>query len=89
MIIKKFQTLVDFTAQYGGTVDELFNVALGNGIGITDDVAPGVEMKVEAADLAVSKYYAGSSLDITSNAFAIPIPGGIGYMQIGTNFIVS
>lgn len=88
MILKKNQSLVDFVAQYSGTVDELFTVAVGNGIGITDEVAPGTALVVAAVELRVTKYFAGSLLDVCTNETIPATLGGIGYMQMGTNFII-
>lgn len=85
--IKKNQTLLDFATQNGGAVSELFNVAVANGTGITDSVAAGTELAVETAQKRTSQFYQNNELDITTNE--ANVQGGIGYMQIGTNFIVS
>jgi hypothetical protein len=89
MIIKRGQTILDFTAQYAGKVDELFKVAIGNNTGITDFIAPGTELAVTPVALDVVKYFTGSQLDVISFLDDNTELGGIGYMQIGTNFIVS
>lgn len=85
--IKNRQTVVDFTTQNAGDIESLFNVAEANGIGITDDVAPGTLLSVETTDNKVSGFYEGSELDITTTDKGAQ-PGGIGYMQIGSSFII-
>lgn len=88
MILKKNQTILDFTIQFAGAVDELFNVALANGVSITEDIAAGTDLIVQAANLRVTKYFTGSSLDIATLAGYDLLPDGIGYMQIGASFRV-
>lgn len=88
MPVKKNQTFIDFAVQHSGAIDEIINTAILNGIGITDDVAPGTILKVEPTVTRVTKVFTTGNLDITSNMKDMPM-GGIGYMQIGTNFIVS
>jgi hypothetical protein len=90
-IIKKHQNIVDFTAQQAGSVEALFSVSVLNGISITGDVEPGTNLKTAAplnnkvvADLI--KY----EVDIVSDPIMeATIQGGIGFMQIGNDFIVS
>lgn len=90
-VIKKQQTPIDFTAQYAGSVEGLFETAMSNGISITDQPNPGSEMKIEVIEKQTTAFYAGSELDITGafSRSAYVRLGGIGYMQIGNDFIVS
>ena len=83
------QTLVDVALQTAGSTEALFDVALANGISITDDIVPGnayagaevVDNKVVLLFQGVQKPASGITTMIRQ--------GGIGYMQIGNNFIVS
>jgi hypothetical protein len=95
-IIKKRQTLVDFVTQHtGGSADELFKTALDNGISPTDDIQPGTALvttvvKQDVVDLFANKDSGSAPIDIISNVDVNEIvQGGIGYMKIGSSFIVS
>lgn len=90
-IIKKHQNIVDFTTQQAGSVEALFAVAVLNSISVTGNVELGTNLKMAApvnkkvvADLI--KY----EVDIVSDQVVeASIQGGIGFMQIGNDFIVS
>lgn len=89
-IIKRHQTFADFVTQHAGSMNDMFNVALLNGISISDQPLPGTAMQVVASDLKVTAFYIKSGLDITGGLPVGPnINGGIGYMQIGNDFKVS
>lgn len=89
-VVKKHQEITDFTTQHAGSLSSLFEVALLNGMSITDNVNAGSVLKVNASDLKVIKYYKTRLLDIVNTPKANTIqPGGIGYMQIGNDFKVS
>lgn len=87
--IKQRQTVIDFTCQHSGTMEALFEVAQLNGIGITEAVAPGTLLKAEQRDLKVIAVFTNSELDIITDEQEHVIPGGIGFMQVGTSFKVS
>ncbi len=86
-IIKKNQTLLDFAVQFGGDTSDWLLVALANNLRLTDDVAPGTELAVVSSTPRVTNYLLQSGLDITGGKNLLDL-GGIGYMQIGTNFKV-
>lgn len=90
-IIKKQQTLFDFVTQFAGSMEGAFEMALLNGIGITELIAPGTALQVIEHDIKTVNTFKNHRLDITT--FLISIvpapPGGIGYMQIGNDFVVS
>jgi hypothetical protein len=48
MRVAEGQTLVDVLMLSGGSVDDLFNVAMGNEAGLTDNLVPGYDAKVVA-----------------------------------------
>lgn len=89
-VIKQNQTPLDMTVQYTGSLDNLFTVAMANGIGITDDLTPGNSIaEATATDKRVTNLFAKKEYDVTTGLRPILTLGGIGYMQIGTNFKVS
>lgn len=86
----KHQELTDFTTQRCGTLSSLFEVAQLNGLSITDDVQPGTVLKQNISDNAVVRFFTNKGIDIVNLPKANDVkPGGIGYMQIGNDFIVS
>lgn len=86
----KHQELTDFTTQRCGTLSSLFEVAQLNGLSITDDVAPGTMLKQNVAEPAVVRFFTNKRIDIVNLPKPKDVkPGGIGYMQIGNDFIVS
>lgn len=88
--IKRHQKVTDFATQFAGTLESLFDVCMLNGIGITDEVAAGTELKVDAVDKEVIGFYETAVEDIVTNERGdIVLLGGIGYMQIGSSFRVS
>ncbi len=90
-IIKKHQNIVDFTTQQAGSVEALFAVAVLNGISITGNVEPGTLLKIAAPlDKKVVADLIKYEVDIVSDQVVeAAIQGGIGFMQIGNDFIVS
>lgn len=90
VVLKKHQTLADWTTQYFGGISSLFTMAEINGISVTDEPDPGSILKRAIADETVVKFYADNGYDVSSSKKAAQVkPGGIGYMQIGNDFIVS
>lgn len=87
--IKERQTVVDYTCQNSGTLEALFELAELNGISITQDLAPGTLLKARPVERKTVRFYALSVLDIVTDKTIEPMPGGIGYMQIGNTFKVS
>lgn len=91
--IKKHQTLMDFAAQHGGTLDTIFAIAVGNGISISALPAPGTLLLVPETDSANKKVvaaYIANGLTIATDLNLLSKPkGGINYMQIGNDFKVS
>lgn len=89
MIIKRHQTFLDFVTQHAGGIEALFEVAGKNGIGITDDVAPGTELGCTPTNLLVVNTYLRGDFEVSAN-FDLDgeTPTGIDYMQIGNDFIV-
>jgi hypothetical protein len=91
--LKKHQTPLDFVTQHGGDLEGLFEMAALNGMSITKDVVPGTQLEVAEAELKTIRFYKRSGLDIKTNYLLMSggyvKPGGIGYMQIENDFIVT
>lgn len=91
------QQLIDIALQELGDVERVFELALLNGIGVTNLLTAGTVIKVPDYDKRKSgivqvfsdesRAPASASGD-EQEANTIP-PGGIGYMQIGNTFRVS
>lgn len=85
------QTLLDICLESAGEIDGLFDCAQANGMGITDDLTPG--------DAVIGVIAAPEKQSIVAMFIGAPpasgimaaqaLPGGIGYMQLQQNFIVS
>lgn len=89
-MVKKHQTIVDFVCQNAGEISGLFTTALLNGLSITQEVAEGAVLKVAQTQLKVINYFKTNGIDIVSSrSSSDTMSGGIGYMQIGSSFIVS
>lgn len=84
--IRVRQTVPDFACQCAGQLDALFEIAELNGISITEDVEPGTELLLNEADQRVITFFKNNTEDIVTDAH---IPGGIDYMAVGVDFIVS
>ena len=92
------QQLIDFAMQELGDVERLMELAVLNGMAITDPVRAGQQILIPDADtdkvniiqaFAHPSAYPASGDDGFDDLTSTLPPGGIGYMQIGRNFIVS
>lgn len=89
-IIKKHQTHLDFIAQHCGDMQGAWALIAANGISITGDPSPGMRLTVpEIAAPKVVTYFANEKIDLATLDNAEGNAGGIGFMQIGNDFIVS
>jgi len=86
------QTLIDIAMQESGTAEALFQLALLNGVAITDNI---VGVSMEKGAILNSRIVAMFKINKPASDTATPLPvaglppGGIGYMQIESSFIVS
>lgn len=89
--IKERQWLGDVALETGGSVEALFLLALANDLSITDDLtAGGVLDYNDILDTEIVSYYTVNEIfPATAIVVSDDIHGGIGYMQIGTDFKVS
>lgn len=92
--VKDRQTLLDVALQTSGSVEAVMDLALANGLSITDELSDGQVLEVaEVKDVAVVSRYEINSIfpateasDDERNEMAYE---GIGFMGIGIDFIVS
>lgn len=90
--VKDRQTLFDIAIQCLGIVDRVFDVAQLNGLAITDQLVSGQVLmlpdvnfeQADVVDFFTHPWYPASGDDDNELPF-----GGIGFMQIGSNFKVS
>ena len=90
--VKDGQTLFDIAVQSLGIVDRVFDLAQLNGLGITDELASGQELllpDVAFEQIDIVEYFTKPWAPASGDGANDLIRGGIGYMQIGTNFKVS
>jgi hypothetical protein len=85
------QSIFDLAIQSAGSAEAAFEMALLNGVSITDDLA-GMELTEPAPmnRLAVNYYKQNGILPATSDLpdFEAPEREGIGYWAIGNDFII-
>lgn len=93
--VEQGQCLVDIAIQHCGGVGALYRLAGLNGISPTEYVSPGTILNLpEVVNKDVAQYFTDKQLvpatNEASTKFLNQQPrGGINYMQIGVDFIVS
>lgn len=92
-LIKVNQTMLDMAVQHTGQLDGLFALATLNGKSITAQLEPGTTLLGFAStDRKVSNFFEQSQYDVVTiepSLTSFTLPTGIGYMQVGSTFIVS
>lgn len=89
VIVKDRQTLLDIAIQESGSIEAVFELAMNNGLSITELLSAGTVLnKVPVVVPEVVNYYAINEL-LPASADETGILGGIGYWRIGYDFIVS
>ncbi len=85
------QNLLDIAVQAAGSVEAVLEIAAANGMSITDTLKPGTILSIpQVADRQVADYYAANALKPATGNLPDNIgAGGIGYMAIGVDFVVS
>jgi hypothetical protein len=92
MIVLDRQNLLDLAIQQYGTAEAAFELALANDISLTDDLVAGQELlfkPVEASNKAIADYYANRQLKPATGLSIEDTAGGIEFMGIEIDFIVS
>lgn len=91
------QSILDFAIHHTGEVSNCFAIAVANGIAVSDDLIAGSDLVIPETvknNRDILNYYTAKQIKpataITNDNTAYPEQlGGIGYMQIGSNFIVT
>ncbi len=84
------QSLFDIALQECGSVEGAISIAELNDVILTDELESGTELEIDSVlDKTVSKYYTLNEIN-PATAIDLVIPtGGIGYMAVQVDFIVS
>ena len=97
-IVLHNQSLLDFAIQHTGNVTNAFEIAMANGISISDDISSGSNLIVPdtvVLDTDIKTYYTSRAIQPATALTTIiddntePSPEGIGYWIIGDDNIVS
>lgn len=93
-IVQQGQSLMDISIEKCGSVTALFELALANGLSITDDVEVGTTLQLPIpTNAAVKQYFENkgivpATIEAAAKQFENLNPQGIGYWEIGNDFIV-
>lgn len=87
------QSLLDLAIQHTGSVENAFDLALANGLSLTDDLEAGESIQLIAYGIQQNKdilnYYTAKNIQpATAITAAVEQPQGISYWAIGIDFIV-
>ena len=90
------QTLLDIAIQLCGSAEAAYDIALLNGLCISDDLVVGRELMIpDVLNKQINSYYTSKDLrpatgiSLTSSIDIPPALQGIGYWAIETEFIIS
>lgn len=97
-IVLHNQSLLDFAIQHTGNAQNAFEIAMANGISISDDISSGSNLIIPDSvvmDVDIRNYYQSKAIQPATALTTIiddntePSPEGIGYWIIGDDNIVS
>lgn len=93
IVVLNNQTLLDIAIQEYGTIEAVFELAMANGLGITDELTTGTKLKIIKAkeETEILGYYKQNTISLSTgitkqNEENIIIPDGIGFMEIESTF---
>jgi hypothetical protein len=89
--VKDGQTLFDIAIQSLGSADRVFDLAQLNGLSLSDELTSGQVLMLPDVDFEATEtvdYFEKPWFPASGDGEMV-VPGGIGYMQIGTDFKVS
>ncbi|MCD7973985.1 MAG: hypothetical protein LUG18_15215 [Candidatus Azobacteroides sp.] len=90
IIVRNKQTLFDLAIQYCGQAESVFDVALANGLSITDRLTPGETLKMPPVEKKrIVEYFAVNQFIPATEYEEIQLCEGIGCWYIEIDFIVS
>ena len=92
VLVLQGQSLFDIACQNLGLAEEAISIALLNGISVTDDLPVGRNFELPSiTNKAIATYYANKGLmpatGITNTE--VSTLGGLGFMALGIDFIIS
>jgi hypothetical protein len=84
------QSLFDIGIQHAGAPEAAFDIALRNGLSMTDELAPGATLdNVDTANVNIEKYYSNRRLLPATGLSAEGIEEGIEFWYVEYDFVVS
>ncbi len=86
-----YQSLADIAVRYTGSVENLYEIAVANGLTLDAELVPGTEIEIPdelEMDAAVVRGYENNRLEPASALTADSVLGGIDYMGIQIDFWV-
>ncbi|WP_367867903.1 hypothetical protein [Pedobacter sp. WC2423] len=92
-VVDQGQSLLDVALQHCGDVSVIFDIAVLNGVSVTEKLKPGTVLILpEVSDAGMVRYFFQNNFipaTDTGSVKAIELPEGIDYWAIGIDFIVS
>ena len=92
MKVEDNQSLFDISCQRLGSAEAAIQIALLNGISVTDDLLVSQELELpDVVNKSIATYYANKGITPATGVTDATIAtlGGLGYMAIGIDFIIS
>jgi len=85
------QWIGDLAVQESGDISSVVSIALENNVSVTESIDFGTVVKIPVVvNNQMAEYYRIRGIKpVTSMKMDAEAPGGIGYMAVGINFIVS
>lgn len=85
------QSILDIAIQHLGDAQRAFDIALANGHGIADDIEPGDRLTLDEAqrNRRMVQYYTVNALMPATSLDVVTLEGGINFMGIQIDFVVS
>lgn len=84
------QSLLDIAIQLGGSLESVFELAVANDISITESTNPGQTIFLNnQSQSQIVDYYRSRGITPATSIIDSRQQGGIGYMAVGIDFIVS
>ena len=91
-VVNNRQSILDCLIQYFGSIDSLFTLTGLNNLSITDDLLPGTEIEIGTpkTNSVIQTYLTKNIIPATIIIEGQTVlPGGIDYMAVGIDFIIS
>lgn len=89
-IVLENQSLLDIAIQLGGSLESVFELAVANDISITESTNPGQTIFLNnQSQSQIVDYYRSRGITPATSIIDSRQQGGIGYMAVGIDFIIS